>query len=200
MKQLFRDFHPPFDRFLAAAQLLDGEVHDAAVVIGDGILEYRRRAFHAGFSAAQVNVNGCAQVGMAQGIGEQLIQNGDGLAVGHSASGFVDDGDHAVNVGEFFARIDFAVGARGNLPHLGGGTHSRGDDADQVSNPHFAVGPNEAVKRQGRKFGIQGAPAWDCPGSWAVNRGRRECRLLVSIGSPGLTEREASPMGSPSVM
>src|SRR5947209_4774537 len=79
-------FQPLGDRSAASPELLHGHIHNALVVVANMLLKDRYRALHAGLAATEVQVNRGGQIGMAQGVDQELIQDVHTAAVRQTAA------------------------------------------------------------------------------------------------------------------
>ena len=85
---------------------------------------------------------------MAQRVSQQQIQQVYRVPVRHAAARLVRERNHAVNIGEFRARVNLAHSAPGDLVRLGRRAHPRGHNADVVARSYRTIGSHKAVEGQ----------------------------------------------------
>ena len=138
-KQPFDHFQPLGDRSAASPELLHGHIHNALVVVANMLLKDRYRALHAGLAATEVQVNRGGQIGMAQGVDQELIQDVHTAAVRQTAAGFLHYRDNRIYIRIFVAGVDLLHGPKYDLAGLRGGTHAGGHHSHEVSGTYAAV-------------------------------------------------------------
>jgi len=96
--------------------------------------------------------------------------------------------NHAVNIGEFGARINLAHGPRRDFARFGGRAHSRGHDANEVPRAGSSIRAEVAIKRERSECGV-----WLRSGSIVpVSHGQPRQAVLKVARVNGIARRDGA--------